>query len=148
MVDVLTPEQRHLVISHIRNKDTKPEMIVRRLLHAQGYRYRLHAKDLPGKPDIVFRGRHKVIFVNGCFWHSHSCSNGQRQPKSNTDFWDKKRHRTVERDAQVESSLRAEGWDVLVIWECELRDSDALSTSFLSFLGPQSVGKVAAIKRT
>ncbi|WP_082369402.1 very short patch repair endonuclease [Arthrobacter sp. ERGS1:01] len=136
MVDVLTPEQRHLVMSRIRSKDTKPEMIVRRLLYAQGYRYRLHAKDLPGKPDIVFRGRHKVIFVNGCFWHSHSCADGRHRPQTNADFWGAKRQRTLDRDAHAVAVLEANGWSVATVWECELRDAEGLLRVLGVFLGP------------
>lgn len=148
MVDVLTPEQRHLVMSRIRSKDTKPEMIVRRLLYAQGYRYRLHAKDLPGKPDIVFRGRRKVIFVNGCFWHSHSCSNGRHTPQSNVEFWKTKRQRTVERDAQVQSLMATMGWEVLVIWECGLQDKEILLESLCRFLGAMTVGDSVGLATT
>lgn len=139
MVDVLTPEQRHLVMSHIRSKNTKPEMIVRRLLYAQGYRYRLHANDLPGKPDIVFRGRCKVIFVNGCFWHSHSCADGRHRPQTNADFWEAKRQRTVERDAQAVATLEANGWSVATVWECELRETGTLLRVLREFLGPTAV---------
>ncbi|MHA7271193.1 very short patch repair endonuclease [Arthrobacter sp. HLT1-20] len=139
MVDVLTPEQRHLVMSHIRSKDTKPEMIVRRLLYAQGYRYRLHAKDLPGKPDIVFRGRHKVIFVNGCFWHSHSCADGRHRPQTNADFWEAKRQRTLERDAHAVAALEANGWSVATVWECELREAGTQLRGLRAFLGPTAV---------
>lgn len=141
MVDVLTPEQRHLVMSRIRSKDTKPEMIVRRLLYAQGYRYRLHTKDLPGKPDIVFRGRHKVIFVNGCFWHSHSCSKGQVRPQTNAEFWDAKRRRTTERDRDVIAALRSGGWGVLVIWECAIGGANAWLAPAIEFLGETSSGR-------
>ncbi|HEX7201193.1 MAG TPA: very short patch repair endonuclease, partial [Arthrobacter sp.] len=103
MADKLTPEQRSWNMSRIRGKNTKPELLVRRLLHAKGYRYRLHgssgASRLPGNPDLVFAGRRKVIFVNGCFWHFHDCRVGQHAPKANADFWAAKRTRTRERDA-------------------------------------------------
>lgn len=139
MVDVLTSEQRHLVMSRIRSKRTKPEMILRRLLHAQGCRYRLHAKDLPGKPDIVFRSRHKVIFVNGCFWHSHSCSDGRHRPQTNADFWEAKRQRTLDRDAHAVAALEADGWSVATVWECELREAGPLLRVLHAFLGPTAV---------
>lgn len=136
MVDSLTAEQRHRVMSRIRSKDTKPEMLVRRLLYAQGYRYRLHAADLPGTPDLVFRGRHQVIFVNGCFWHSHSCPNGTHKPATNADFWEAKRSRTVERDSQALAVLANGGWTAMTVWECELRDLAAVAHSLHLFLGP------------
>lgn len=122
-------------MSKIRAKDTKPEMIVRRLLHAEGYRYRLHRRDLPGKPDIVFGARGKAIFVHGCFWHQHpasDCLDGRR-PKSNTDYWNAKLARNVQRDEQSIAELEARGWNVLVIWECEVSDPKLLDrlTSFL-----------------
>lgn len=136
MVDSLTREQRHLVMSRIRSKDTKPEMLVRRMLFAQGYRYRLHAKDLPGTPDLLFRSRHLAIFVNGCFWHSHSCPNGTHKPATNAEFWKTKRSRTVERDQQVLERLAGLGWRTFTVWECELRDLDAAAASLHGILGP------------
>lgn len=136
MVDVLTPQQRHEVMSRVRSRDTKPELLVRRLLHSSGYRYRLHEKGLAGTPDIVFRGRRKVVFINGCFWHSHDCSNGRRSPKSNQAFWSAKRQGTRERDASAVKILEASGWKVLVIWECELKDAELLLRTLQEFLGP------------
>jgi len=117
----------------VKSKDTKPEMRVRRLLHTMGYRYRLHRKNLPGKPDIVFPSRKKVIFVHGCFWHSHGCKIGQ-PPKSRTEYWQPKLAQNVQRDRTKEEHLRALGWDVLVIWQCETRVSDALAPKLISFL--------------
>ncbi len=111
----------------------KPEMAVRRMVHAMGYRYRLHRRDLPGKPDLVFGPRRAVIFVHGCFWHQHNCRDG-RQPKSNTGYWGEKLRRNVERDAQVRVALEADGWRVLVIWECETRDPEALKGRLEDFL--------------
>lgn len=124
----------------IRSKDTKPEMAVRRLAHAMGYRFRLHREDLPGKPDMVFPSRHAVIFVHGCFWHLHpdpDCK-GARRPKSNTDYWHPKLTRNQTRDAEHEAALLAEGWRVLVIWECQTKDETALKQRLLAFLGPPS----------
>jgi DNA mismatch endonuclease (patch repair protein) len=142
MADSLTPEQRSANMSRIRGKNTKPELIVRRLLHARGYRYRLHGSaggaKLPGRPDLVFPGRHKVIFVNGCFWHAHSCKVGQHDPKSNTEFWQAKRSRTAARDAAQRQELRAAGWDVLTVWECEFKKSSdlgSLEERLVGFLG-------------
>jgi len=118
----------------VRSRDTGPEMLVRRLVHRLGYRYRLHRKDLPGKPDIVFWSRRKVIFVHGCFWHSHGCSKG-RLPKSRLGFWRPKLLENSRRDGRNEEALRALGWNVLVIWQCETSDLEALSQRLLRFLG-------------
>ena len=122
-------------MARVKGKDTRPEMKVRRLAHAMGYRFRLHRKDLPGSPDLVFPGRKKVIFVHGCFWHGHDCARGSRQPKQNADYWRGKIARNVERDAEARSALQAEGWTVLVLWECELKEVDALAARLTAFLG-------------
>jgi len=111
-------------MSRVRSKDTKPELLVRHLVHGLGFRYRLHEKDLPGCPDLVFRGRRKVIWVHGCFWHGHSCPNGCRVPKSNVEFWVEKKRANVARDRQAMQSIRELGWEALVIWECELSDPE------------------------
>lgn len=141
MADKLTPEQRSWNMSRIRGKDTKPELLVRRLLHAKGYRYRLHGRAgdsrLPGNPDLVFAGRRKVIFVNGCFWHFHDCRVGQHAPKANAVFWEAKRTRTRERDARQRSQLEAAGWEVLTVWECQLKDGSALEDRLVQFLDRQ-----------
>jgi DNA mismatch endonuclease (patch repair protein) len=118
-MDVLTPEQRHYNMSQIHSKDTKPEIIVRKWLWHNGYRYRLHRKDLPGKPDIVFTKYKAVIFVHGCFWHSHNCKYGSR-PKTNRDFWNKKLRNNIERDEMNIKKLIELHWRVLVLWECEI----------------------------
>jgi DNA mismatch endonuclease (patch repair protein) len=122
----------------IRSKNSAPEMQVRQLLHASGYRYRLHDKSLPGKPDIVFKGRRKIIFVHGCFWHQHeapSCLDGRR-PKSNTGYWHPKLAKNVERDAQHIEQLEADGWTVLTIWECQVKNKSSLASQLTEFLGP------------
>ena len=124
-------------MSKIRSGNTKPEMIVRRLLHRAGYRYRLHRKGLPGNPDLVFGSRRKLIFVHGCFWHQHDCLAG-RKPQSNTGYWHAKLARNVERDARNEQQLRAAGWSVLTIWECELKPTDALLAKLQHFLDAKS----------
>ncbi|WP_104171464.1 very short patch repair endonuclease [Cryobacterium sp. M23] len=134
MPDVMSPAQRSRTMSRIRSVDTKPEWIVRRLLHALGYRYRLHVRGLPGKPDIVFTKRHKVVFVNGCFWHSHSCRSGQSTPASNMVFWATKRSNTVARDARNKTDLETQGWSVLTVWECELHDSETLARALRAYL--------------
>jgi DNA mismatch endonuclease, patch repair protein len=136
MADKLSPARRSVNMAKIRSRDTKPEMVVRRLLHRAGYRYRLHRRDLPGKPDIIFGPRRKVIFVHGCFWHQHdlqACLDGRR-PKSNTDYWHPKLARNVQRDEQHLERLKAAGWEVLVIWECEVRDEEALAQRLTSFV--------------
>lgn len=141
MVDSLTPEQRSQRMSRIRGKDSKAEMIVRRLIHGMGYRYRLHAANLPGKPDLVFRKRRKVIFVHGCFWHRHDCHLG-RIPKSRLDFWLPKLEKNRVRDDANRSTLAALGWDQLVIWECELKDREALKGRLAHFLGGLECGRL------
>lgn len=104
----------------VKSKDTKPEIAVRRLIHHMGYRYRLHARDLPGSPDIVFRKKKKVIFVHGCFWHLHKNCKLTRTPKTRTDFWQKKLRENALRDVRNQKLLADAGWDIMVIWECEL----------------------------
>jgi DNA mismatch endonuclease, patch repair protein len=126
MTDVLTPEQRSYNMSRIRNAHTKPEMRVRRILHALGLRYRLHGKGLPGKPDLVFAKAGAVLFVHGCFWHMHRCKYGKPVPATNQSFWAEKRRSNVERDRRNRDALKAEGWRVFVIWECQTRDEDTL----------------------
>lgn len=121
----------------IRKTDTKPEMVVRRLVHCMGYRYRLHRRDLPGTPDLVFPARRKVIFVHGCFWHQHDCTLGRKKPSANPDYWHPKLARNVERDGENRRRLTALGWDVLVIWECETRASSGLPAVISRFLGPR-----------
>lgn len=138
MADKLTPERRSWNMSRIRGKNTKPELLVRKLLHAKGYRYRLHGTTrggrLPGNPDLVFAGRHKVIFVNGCFWHFHDCRAGQHAPKANAEFWETKRTRTRNRDALQRDQLESLGWEVLTVWECGLKDLSALEKQLDEFL--------------
>jgi DNA mismatch endonuclease (patch repair protein) len=121
----------------IKSKGMKPELAVRQLVHRLGYRYRLHRKDLPGKPDLVFGPAHKVIFVHGCFWHGHydpACRDG-RMPRSNQSYWLPKLTRNKERDAASIETLKADGWDVLIIWECETADLAALASRLEVFLG-------------
>ena len=109
----------------VKGKNTIPEMAVRRLVHGMGYRYRLHRKGLPGKPDLVFGPRRKVIFVHGCFWHGHACERGKRVPKANRDYWTRKIARNRQRDQEHLAALHAARWQVLVIWECEVEYADA-----------------------
>lgn len=133
MADKLTPERRSANMARIRAKHTKPELLVRRMVHGFGCRYRLHRKDLPGKPDLVFGPRRKVIFVHGCFWHLHSCRDG-RIPASRRDYWEPKLQGNVQRDAQHLAALQAAGWQVLTIWECETKDRSALENRLRAFL--------------
>jgi len=129
----MTQGDRSALMSRIRSKDTKPELIVRKTVHALGYRYRLHRSDLPGKPDLVFAGRKKAIFVHGCFWHSHTCGRGFI-PKTNVVFWETKLERNRERDREAVQRLEAMGWSCLVIWECETAELTVLSTRIRQFL--------------
>ena len=136
MVDSLTPEERSIRMGRIRGRDTKPEMIVRRLVYKLGYRYRLHRKDLPGKPDIVLGKLRKVIFIHGCFWHRHSDPNCRlaRLPKTRLEFWGPKLAANAERDARHEEALKQLGWDVMVVWECELWNSEQVENKLRQFL--------------
>jgi DNA mismatch endonuclease, patch repair protein len=134
MTDVHTPEQRSRNMSGIRGKDTKPEKIVRTLLHRLGYRYRLHRRDLPGKPDLVFAGQRKVIFVHGCFWHMHDCHKGAVKPATNSEFWQKKRKGNCDRDEKTLKALAAAGWKAFIVWECETRNGAELQTRLEEFL--------------
>lgn len=125
---------RSAIMRSVRSKDTKPELIVRRLVHALGYRFRLHGTDLPGKPDLVFSGRRRVIFVHGCFWHGHDCKRGARLPKSNADYWQAKIARNVSRDRKVQAELRDRDWRSEIVWECEIADRSALAVRLRSYL--------------
>lgn len=125
-MDSLTREQRSWNMSRIKNRDTKPELIVRSLLHRKGYRFRLHRNDLPGKPDIVLPRFKKIIFVQGCFWHRHQGCRYAYNPKSRVNFWQDKFSRNVKRDQEVQKALLQLGWQVYVIWECETKKSEVL----------------------
>lgn len=133
MADSLSPARRSWLMGRVRQKDTKPEMLVRSLAHWLGFRFRLHRRDLPGRPDLVFPKLKKVIFVHGCFWHRHGCSK-TTTPKSNSAYWQPKFAENVERDKRVVAELLSLGWKPMVVWECETRDIDALSQSLSTFL--------------
>lgn len=133
MADTRTKEQRRRIMQSVKGRDTGPEMAVRHILHRSGYRYRLNVKKLPGSPDIVFPGRRKIIFVHGCFWHGHGCRIGQ-PPKSKQEFWGAKIEANRSRDARKEAELRASGWDVLTVWQCEVADAEQLMARLKSFL--------------
>jgi|SRR6185437_2133326 len=142
-MDKITTERRSANMRAIRSRDTAPEITIRRMLSKMGYRYRLYAKDVPGKPDIVFRGRKKAILVHGCFWHQHAmpeCSDSRR-PKTNSDYWEAKLTRNVERDAVNAELLKTLGWSALIIWECQLRDPDNVAKTIRSFLGSPKPSK-------
>ena len=134
MADVLTPEQRRRNMAAIKGKNTKPEMVVRRLVHRLGYRYRLHSKNLPGKPDLFFPGRRKIIDVYGCYWHMHDCPYGRVVPKTNAEFWQTKRLSNVTRDKRNMEELAKQGWRVLILWECEVKDTTKLQERIRKFL--------------
>ena len=130
----MTSEQRSRTMRAVKGKDTGTEMTVRRIVHRMGFRYRLHRKDMPGKPDLVFGPRRKIIFVHGCFWHGHTCKRGDRIPKENRRYWTKKIARNKERDQEHVSALKAKGWKVLVIWECETKDTKWLGKRVRAYL--------------
>lgn len=132
-MDTRSPEQRRRIMQAVGTKHTAPELTVRRLLHGMGYRYRLHRKDLPGRPDIAFIGRKKAIFVHGCFWHAHDCPKG-RAPKSRLDYWQPKRQGNINRDRTNIEHLEARGWKVLIVWQCELTDLDAVAERLQDFV--------------
>ncbi len=125
---------RSAVMRAVKSTNTKPELVVRRLAHQLGFRFRLHRKTLPGCPDLVFVARRKAIFVNGCFWHGHDCRRGARMPKANAPYWRSKIAGNQVRDAKVREELAAAGWDVLTVWECETKDLGLLRTRLQDFL--------------
>jgi DNA mismatch endonuclease, patch repair protein len=131
----MSREKRSALMGRIRGRNTGPEMIVRRLLYALGYRYRLHARELPGKPDIVLRNRQVAVFVHGCFWHRHDCGLAYI-PKTRPEFWQRKFEGNVIRDQSTKRAVEAAGWRVIVIWECQLSDLAALGRSVAREIGP------------
>ena len=133
-MDTVSPQRRSEIMARVRAKDTGPEIAVRRLVHGMGYRYRLHRRDLPGTPDLVFVGRCKVIFVHGCFWHRHSGCTAARVPKARHEFWLAKLQGNSERDSRNVRALRKQGWGVMTIWECELKDIARLRARIGRFL--------------
>lgn len=129
-----SPAVRRRTMQAVKSKDTAPELMVRRLVHSMGYRFRLHRKDLPGKPDVTFPRRHKTLFIHGCFWHGHNCARGARVPMQNRAYWTKKVARNQERDKTAQASLHTLGWRVLVLWECELKDIRRVGSKVKNFL--------------
>jgi len=134
MIDKLSDEHRSANMRAVKDRNTKPEITVRRIVHRLGYRFRLHRDDLPGKPDLAFPARRAVIFVHGCFWHSHSCRRGRLRPVANATFWANKLNGNVARDAIQLSQLKAAGWRALVVWECQLTDEKKLVSRLRRFL--------------
>lgn len=132
-MDTITPAERSALMGRIRSKDTHPEIAVRSLLHRLGYRFRLHRKDLPGKPDIVLPKHRKIILVQGCFWHGHTCRLASK-PKSNEGYWNAKIATNRARDARNTEALRLQGWTVLELWECEVRRFEGLEEKLRAFL--------------
>ena len=133
-MDVFTREKRSQIMSRVSSGNTKPEIAVRSLLHDLGYRFRLHRKDLPGKPDITLPKHKKIIFVHGCFWHGHTGCSRSKRPLTNKEFWREKLDKNIERDKETVDALRELGWNVLIVWSCEVKDNDKLKTKLLSFL--------------
>lgn len=134
-MDKLSSEERSKLMAKVKSKNTKPELSVRKLIFSLGYRYRLHSTKLPGSPDLVFPGRKKVIFVHGCFWHRHEGCKHATTPQSKQEYWGAKFSRTIKRDASNLAELKSLGWDSLVIWECEIKDTENLAREIVKFLG-------------
>ena len=142
-MDILSPEERGALMSLVRSTNTKPELAVRRALHAQGYRYRLHGRGLPGRPDLVFAKRRVAVFVHGCFWHRHDGCPKSRLPKTRRDYWRRKFDGNVVRDQRNERQLVAAGWRVFVAWECEIQKDATLLDRLMEFLGPAALRAAA-----
>lgn len=138
-MDRLSRAHRSWLMSKVRSKDTTPEMIVRRAVHKLGYRYRLHCPKMPGKPDLVLSAHRKIIFVHGCFWHGHENCSKARLPKSNVEFWRSKIERNVGRDTELCRMLIDDGWDVLIVWQCQTKDLEGLVLSLRSFLEKDTI---------
>lgn len=143
----MTGDLRSRIMRAVKGRDTGPEKVVRRLAHAMGYRFRLHRGDLPGRPDLTFPARRAVIFINGCFWHGHDCPRGARVPKTNRVYWVAKIARNVARDAASLSRLKATGWRTLVIWECELKNTERVKRLVSRFLSrPRPMDRTHRVK--
>ena len=133
MPDRFTQDERSLIMSRVKASNTTPELVVRKLLHHMGYRYRLNVRKLPGNPDIVLHRHKKIVLVHGCFWHGHDCKRGRR-PATNVEFWNKKLDSNIQRDEVVRAELASSGWHVLVVWQCELRDRSELEAKLSAFM--------------
>ena len=134
MVDVFSERKRSWIMGRVKGRDTKPEMLVRSLLHGMGFRFRLHRKDLPGNPDIVLPRHKKVIFVHGCFWHGHPGCPRSKRPTTNRTFWDRKLDGNLERDKRFCDELSGMGWKVLIVWQCGTKEPDILANKLERFL--------------
>ena len=145
-MDTLSPAQRSVRMERIKGEDTQPEMMVRRMVHGMGYGFRLHRRNLPGCPDLCFPSSHKVIFVHGCYWHRHKCKLG-RLPKSRVDFWRPKLEANRVRDIQHRRELRRLGWQVLVVWECELVQKEQVGNKIVAFLEKELDASNRVIRR-
>lgn len=144
MTDVFTPEKRSAVMRRVKGRDTAPEWKVRRILRAAGIGYRLGGCGLPGRPDVVMKGRGVALFVHGCFWHGHDCPRGARKPHNNADYWAAKIERNRARDARVAATLTAEGWRVMTVWECRLREQNFAEAMAAEIRGGQAAALSAA----
>lgn len=133
-MDIFSKEKRSQIMSRVGGKNTKPEIVVRSLLHKMGYRFRLQRKDLPGKPDITLPKYKKVIFVHGCFWHGHQGCSRSKRPATNQKFWSEKLDKNIQRDKVTMNALSQLGWEVLTVWSCEVKDTNQLKIKLLSFL--------------
>ncbi|RWQ03314.1 MAG: DNA mismatch endonuclease Vsr [Mesorhizobium sp.] len=147
-MDRLSPSHRSWLMSRVRGKDTTPELIVRRVLHRLGYRFRLHDPKMRGKPDLVLASRRKIIFVHGCFWHRHAGCKKATLPKSNQVFWQEKFEKNVARDEKIRFDLEAQGWSVLVVWQCETKDPETLERLLGTFLEAPVRAKEKISKRS
>jgi len=145
MTDKLTAEARSALMSRVRNKNTKPELVVRSILHRMGFRFRIHQRTLPGTPDIVLARHRTAIFVHGCFWHSHANCRRGRLPTSRSDFWEAKIRRNIERDSVAEAALDSLGYRVLVLWECEVKDEESVRGKLRRHFGEKAVLHGAAV---
>lgn len=134
MTDIVSREKRSQMMASVRTRDTKPELLVRSLVHRMGFRFRVHRKDLPGSPDIVLSKHRKVVFVHGCFWHRHPGCSATTSPKSNADFWEEKFLTNMARDQRCQEALKEMDWEVLVVWECETRTHENLKRKLEAFL--------------
>lgn len=132
--DKFTPEKRSNIMSRVKGRDTGPEKVIRSILHAMGYRFRLHEKRLPGKPDIVLPRHQRVVLVHGCFWHGHQGCNRSKRPKSNVDFWNRKIDGNIRRDVENQEKLRTAGWKILTVWQCQIRDRERLQNRLRDFM--------------
>ena len=148
MADVFTKSKRSQIMALVRSKDTSPELIVRSTLHRLGYRFSLSSNKLPGKPDIVLSRFHKLIFVHGCFWHQHKGCKASERPSSNSEYWNKKLDRNVARDKRNIATLRKSGWDVLIIWECQIRRKTTLLKKLEKFIKSSNKGLLLKFPKT